>query len=379
MRKHHTTTTIEAQVQPIITGELYGQSQERYQEKSARKEKSSQTQIILCGHGISLKVERGALYVKDGFCYDGQKPMSHILYKGMHTITHIHILASNGNLTIDALNWCQSQSITVSIIDYDGGLKQCLTPEPASNAPLRRKQYLASEGDKARAIAYELLCKKTHEQVTLLKSRSISKDEAIQARAIHIFEESIDWLDVPGLPRWRDIAYMRTFEGRLAKVYWAVFESVEIKWSKSDAKIIPLHWKKADIRASYLNKNHGARNATSPFHAMLNYAYACLEGKVRQSLVKVGVDLSCAFLHADKPGRDSLVYDLIELYRSKVDGLLLDLVRKTTFKRGDFIPVSDGSVRLSPMLAKYVVLICSLEQGEIDKGAIWLRDLLLQP
>ena len=116
-----------AQEQPFITGERYADSCQRYQEKAARKEnKSSQAQIILCGHGIGLKVERGALYVKDGFCYEGQKPLTHILYKGMHTTTHIHILASNGNLSIDALNWCQNQQVTVSIIDYDGHLKQCL-------------------------------------------------------------------------------------------------------------------------------------------------------------------------------------------------------------------------------------------------------------
>lgn len=63
-----------------------------------------------------------------------------------------------------------------------------------------------------------------------------------------------------------------------------------------------------------------------------------------------GVDISCGFLHVDKEGRDSLTYDLMEPYRSKVGALVLKLVEKATFKKGDFIPVSDGTVRLSPGL-----------------------------
>ncbi len=262
----------------LIDGETYGASNEHYMMMSARKEEKS-SQIVLCGHGVRLSVEKGALIVKDGFTHEG------------------HLQAP---------------------------------------------------------IAYQLLCRKALEQLTLLQSRQLVKDKKdTQARACQIFEDSMKWLDLPDLPRWKDIDYMRTFEGRLSKAYWCVFEKVELKWKKGEIKSIPPHWIKAGIRASYLNKNHGARNATSPFHALLNYAYACLESKVRQALVKQGFDLACAFLHADKLGRDSLVYDLIELYRSKIDALVLDFVGHTTFKKGDLIPVSDGSVRLSPQLAKY--------------------------
>ncbi len=339
----------------LIDGETYGASNEHYMMMSARKEEKS-SQIVLCGHGVRLSVEKGALIVKDGFTHEGhlQAPLTRVLYKGVHEVEAIVILSDKGNMTIDALNWCQSQNIMISIIDFDGNLKQCLTSEPVSNASLRRKQYLASEGEQAANIAYQLLCRKALEQLTLLQSRQLVKDKKdTQARACQIFEDSMKWLDLPDLPRWKDIDYMRTFEGRLSKAYWCVFEKVELKWKKGEIKSIPPHWIKAGIRASYLNKNHGARNATSPFHALLNYAYACLESKVRQALVKQGFDLACAFLHADKLGRDSLVYDLIELYRSKIDALVLDFVGHTTFKKGDLIPVSDGSVRLSPQLAKY--------------------------
>jgi CRISPR/Cas system-associated endonuclease Cas1 len=71
-----------------------------------------------------------------------------------------------------------------------------------------------------------------------------------------------------------------------------------------------------------LSHNHGARRAVNPVHAALNYCYALLESQCRQALSKQSFDVACGFLHADKLYRDSLVYDLMELYRAKVDSLV---------------------------------------------------------
>jgi CRISPR/Cas system-associated endonuclease Cas1 len=39
-----------------------------------------------------------------------------------------------------------------------------------------------------------------------------------------------------------------------------------------------------------------------------------LEGQCRQALAVQGFDPLCRFLHADQQHRDSLVYDLMEIY-----------------------------------------------------------------
>jgi hypothetical protein len=116
-----------------------------------------------------------------------------------------------------------------------------------------------------------------------------------------------------------------------------------------------------------------------PLNAALNYAYALLEGQCRQALTRLGFDVACGFLHADKPGRDSLVYDLMECERGTVDGLVLDFLTCTTLHWGDMTPVSDGSCRLHPQLARAVVAACRVEQARLDAPARWLRDVLLAP
>ncbi len=73
---------------------------------------------------------------KKGFTHDGQPHTNRVLYRGVHGVRSIVLLADSGNITIDAIKWCREQDITVSMLDSDGGLLQSLTVEQASNITL---------------------------------------------------------------------------------------------------------------------------------------------------------------------------------------------------------------------------------------------------
>ena len=83
-----------------------------------------------------------------------------------------------------------------------------------------------------------------------------------------------------------------------------------------------------------------------------------------------------AVLHVDRSGRDSLVYDLMECERGAGDGLVLDFLARPTLHYGDVTPVSDGSCRLHPQLARAVVASCRVPQERIEEHAQWLRTAL---
>lgn len=86
---------------------------------------------------------------------------------------------------------------------------------------------------------------------------------------------------------------------------------------------------------------------------------------------------SCGFLHADLKGRDSLVYDLMELERGTIDGLVLNFLLSRVLHYGDITRVNDGSIKLHPELAKVVVASCKLDQEVINDNAVWLRALIV--
>lgn len=96
------------------------------------------------------------------------------------------------------------------------------------------------------------------------------------------------------------------------------------------------------------------KNARHPANAMLNYAYRVLESDTLLVATSLGLDPFIGFLHADKKGRASLVYDLMEPLRPLIDCKLIEMIQSRSFAAGDFFLHPSGVVRLNPKLPKYV-------------------------
>jgi CRISPR-associated protein Cas1 len=331
--------------------------------------------LILAGYGAGLRVERDALIVTEGCTHNPQQPTVHTLYRGMHGVQRIMVLGAVGSVTFEALRWCTQQAIAVYLLTRDGSLESCLTPEAAADAKLRRRQYAALENGLAGIIVRELVRRKlVGQQQTLATYPELPGQE----QALATFRDWCQWLDLDNPPAWQyDINQLRIFEGRLAQVYFAAWVGWPLRWAKTDARRVPPHWLVARTRQSPLSWN--GKRAVDPCNSCLNYAYGVLEGQCRQALTMLGFDVTCGFLHSDKVGRDSLVYDLMELARPAVDGLVLDFLARTTLHTGDFTRVSDGSCRLHTQLARAVVAACRAAQDSIDEHARWLREVLLSP
>ena len=60
------------------------------------------------------------------------------------------------------------------------------------------------------------------------------------------------------------------------------------------------------------------RGARDSINAALNYGYGILYGQIERALVLAGLDPYGGFIHADRPGKPSLVFDLIEEFRQVV-------------------------------------------------------------
>jgi CRISPR/Cas system-associated endonuclease Cas1 len=124
--------------QPSTTD--YIKATQQYEEKTDKKLHNAET-IILSGFGVTLKIERDALYIKNGRTSAEQTIEPQLLYRGIHGIKQIVILTTKGCLSFDVIAWCKEQNITITMLDFSGNLIQSLTSEQESNAKLRRAQY----------------------------------------------------------------------------------------------------------------------------------------------------------------------------------------------------------------------------------------------
>jgi CRISPR-associated protein Cas1 len=189
--------------------------------------------------------------------------------------------------------------------------------------------------------------------------------------------ELLAWFDLSALPPWLcSVIGLRTFEGQAAGLYFAAWKGYALQWRKSVRRYVPAHWH--TIRERHSPLSDSARRAVDPANAILNYAYGVLEGQCRQALTAKGFDLSCGCLHADKQYRDSLVYDLMELYRPTMDALVVAFLDRTTFAYGDMVRASTGQCMLHPQLARAVVAACHLDQERVSAGAQQLREMLVE-
>ena len=59
---------------------------------------------------------------------------------------------------------------------------------------------------------------------------------------------------------------------------------------------------------------------------MLNYCYIVEAGRIAKALAAQGLCLSIGYLHSDKKGRNSLVWDAIEPLRPAIDAKVFEFV-----------------------------------------------------
>jgi CRISPR/Cas system-associated endonuclease Cas1 len=69
---------------------------------------------------------------------------------------------------------------------------------------------------------------------------------------------------------------------------------------------------------------------------MLNYAYVVEAGRLARALTAAGFALPIGFLHSDKHGRNSLVWDAIEPLRPLIDARVFKFIAQREFVRSDF-------------------------------------------
>lgn len=92
-------------------------------------------------------------------------------------------------------------------------------------------------------------------------------------------------------------------------------------------------------------------------NALLSFLYALLGHDCRSALEAHGLDPQVGFLHADRPGRASLVLDLMEELRPVLaDRLALSMVNRRQLAAADFVVEEAGGVRLTDDARKRVLV-----------------------
>lgn len=304
--------------------------------------------LVLTGHGLRLRVHRGALMVSHGFTHYPQKAREQRFFPGDPKLpSRIILLSADGSLSLDVARWLSDQRVPLVMLDYRGQVVNVLADQATAADPqLRRAQIEALADGRGLVLASALIEQKLAASLDTLASlpASVAQESAIDrvASLLHRLRN-----EPP-----TTIDELRLLEAWAAISYFTAWRTVELHWKGTGKKPIPPEWRRIGVRQEVMRRRN--RKAHHPVNAMLNYAYAVLESQVRIAIAEAGFDPSIGYLHVCQAGRDSLVYDLMEPYRPKVDRSVLGFIGDEVFTPSDFIIDLNGVCRLHPGVARRI-------------------------
>ena len=79
--------------------------------------------LILGGHGVTLRIDRDTLSIRDGLTHAGQERATYRFFKGdPRRPPRIVMLDGSGSLSFDVLTWLSEQAVPLFKVDYQGSL-----------------------------------------------------------------------------------------------------------------------------------------------------------------------------------------------------------------------------------------------------------------
>ena len=328
-----------------------------------RNRRQSHEPLILAGHGICLRVDHGALVVRNGFTHYPQRVEERRFFRGDRMLpSRIVVTDGSGSLSFDVLSWLSEQNLPLIRINWRGDVVTVLGAGHASDPVRVAAQLEAQRNGRALPFAISLIRQKIRNSIETLSSAlppSPPRDLALTK----LHQE----LNELAKASPKSLSALLGIEGRAAFAYFNAWQSLPLRWEGVGRHPIPLEWYRVGQRRSFLPKKPKNNNASHPVNAILNYAYAVLETQVRIQIVAAGYNPTIGLMHSGRVGRGrhDFVLDLMEPLRPIVDRQVLEFVQTHTFHPADFTIRSDGVCRLNPEMARCAVQLISSAQMEL--------------
>ncbi|MGB9777652.1 MAG: CRISPR-associated endonuclease Cas1 [Anaerolineae bacterium] len=254
--------------------------------------------LIVDQYGAFLGKHQGRLRVsRDGEVL-AEAPLLHL--------EQVLVLGTGVALSADAIRACCTAGIPIHFLDPAGRPYAALYSAGLTGTVLtRREQLLAYRDRRGVELAVAFARGKITNQANFLRYAAKYREEADSEVGRLLKEEaervqgSLDELrHLKGDSVEEVRGQILSIEGRAAQRYWDALKAV--------------------VPESYGWPGRVTRGAQDPVNAALNYGYGILYGQVERALVLAGLDPYGGFIHADRPGKPSLVFDLIEEFRTVV-------------------------------------------------------------
>ena len=272
-------------------------------------------------------METGYLIVDEFGAFIGKHSERLQVRKGDELLQEVPLLNLEGlvvadrgvSLSADVIAACAEAGIPIHVVHYSGRVCASIFAAGLTGTIETRRAQLMAYGDhRGLALAKAFALGKISNQSALVrylaKYRKETQPELYRELiwlAGEIMDCAADLRELSGATSEEIRLRLLAAEGRAAAKYW---QAVRLMVN------VPADW-----------EGRTGRGATDPVNAALNYGYGILYAQVERAVVLAGLDPYAGFIHADRPGKPSLVLDLVEEFRAPaVDRAIFAMINRGT-------------------------------------------------
>ncbi|MCW5891124.1 MAG: CRISPR-associated endonuclease Cas1 [bacterium] len=234
-------------------------------------------------------------------------------------VSEIIVTGAGVTLSTDLIQACCERGIRLAFLSSAGRpIAMVSSPMLTATVITRRAQMAAYTDDRGLTVAQAVVRGKLGNQAALLKyfgkyQKGTNPDAfarlSAAVKGIEKLRREVDGVEGASIDDARPS--LLALEGSAGRHYWAGIRAL------------------LEAKTPFAVREH--RGATDPVNAALNYGYGILYTQVWGAIMNAGLEPFAGFLHVDRPGKPSLVLDLIEEFRQPiVDRAVVSLVTKGT-------------------------------------------------
>ena len=272
-------------------------------------------QLVLNTYGAYLHRQGSMFLIKVG------EKTSEVAARKVRSI----LISTGAAFSSDAVQLAVEHNIDILFLDKFGDpYGRVWHGRPGSTTAIRRRQVEIAETEEGLALAKGWALRKADNQIDLLadmrtRRTRLSAELTKAVDALKVLRGEM--AQVSGkLDEVRST--MLGIEGRAGRTYW---EAV--------ALLVP---------QPFTFGGRSRNPAKDEFNCLLNYAYGVLYGTVERACLLAGLDPYVGFIHTDHYNKPSLVFDLIEPYRTWADETIINLFAGRKVQKGMFDPLQNG-------------------------------------
>jgi CRISPR-associated protein Cas1 len=289
--------TGEAKVIPILVDREIDE-EHRVSDEIVLARSGDAAQLILSGFGLFLSKKSDRLIVRKG---------KDLIYEfPFFRLSEVTVASRGLTFSSDLIMELCQRGVQINFMQGTGRpYAKLSSPMLSATIQARREQIRAIDDERGVKFSKIVVSGKLRNQRNLLlyfgkylKKAHQEKFEAIErhAEALSAHEKNVRALKGSSLEEVRN--NLLGIEGASGRLYWEGVQEI------------------IRGRAEFFGRVH--RGATDKVNSLFNYGYGILYSQVWGAVVCAGLEPFAGFLHVDRPGKPSLVLDLVEEFRQPV-------------------------------------------------------------